>query len=197
MSSNLKSPPEGLKPSECKKRKSVARPPISYAPPLDLIKKWETKQIKVKMPNGTNFGMSAFAYGTNKDYLIHIIAILRMIKKKGLASDIKVAWDAIIEVRREMKPYFQFPEDETKTAKEIRKQMLSEFNKILKVKKEDCDCQNPKGIRDVPLFCCRQSVNPVGQDCPQDAHQGPLDWHEWKFQQGYLCSFLAIFFGLH
>ena len=35
-----------------------------------------------------------------------------------------------------MKPYFQFPEDETKAAKEIRKQTLSEYNKILKAKKK-------------------------------------------------------------
>jgi hypothetical protein len=135
MSSNLKSPPEGLKPSECKKGKSVARPPIPYVPPLDIIEKWEAKQIKVKMPDGTNFGMAAFAYGTNKDYLVHIIAVLRIIEKKGLASDIKVAWDGIIKVRREMKPYFLFPENETEAAKEIRKQTLSEYKEILKAKK--------------------------------------------------------------
>jgi hypothetical protein len=82
MSSNLKSPPEGLKPSECKKGKSVFRPPIQYVLPLDLIKKWETEQIKVKMLDGTNFGMATFAYGTNEDYLVHVIAILRIIKKR-------------------------------------------------------------------------------------------------------------------
>jgi hypothetical protein len=76
MSSNLKSQPEGLKPLECKKGKSVAQPPILYVLPSDLIKKRETKQIKVKMPDGTNFAMAAFAYGTNKDYLVHIIAVL-------------------------------------------------------------------------------------------------------------------------
>ncbi len=69
MSSNLKSPPEGLKPSECKKGKSMAWPPIPYVPPSDLIKKRETTQIKVKMPNDTNFGMVAFVYETNEDYL--------------------------------------------------------------------------------------------------------------------------------
>jgi hypothetical protein len=65
---------------------------------LDLIEKRETEQVKVKMPDGTNFGMAAFAYGTNKDSLVHIIVVLRIIEKKGLTSDIKVAWDAIIEV---------------------------------------------------------------------------------------------------
>ncbi len=79
---------------------------------MDLIEKQETEQIKVKMPDGTNFGMAAFAYGTNEDYLVHDIAVLRIIKKKGLASEIKVAWDAILKLRREMKPYFQLPEDD-------------------------------------------------------------------------------------
>jgi hypothetical protein len=54
------------------------------------------------MPNGTNFGMAAFTYGTNEDYLVHVIAVLQIIKKKRLASEIKVAWDAILKVRREM-----------------------------------------------------------------------------------------------
>jgi hypothetical protein len=55
--------------------------------------------------------------------------------KKGLASEIQVAWDSIIEVRREMKPYFIFPEDETEAVKEIQKQMLSKYKEIFKAKK--------------------------------------------------------------
>jgi hypothetical protein len=51
------------------------------------------------MPDGTNFQMAAFTYGTIKDYLVHVIAIL-IIKQKGMASEIKVAWDAILKVRR-------------------------------------------------------------------------------------------------
>jgi hypothetical protein len=76
MSSSLKSPPEGLKASECKKGKSVAQPPIPYVPPTNLSKKQDSEQIKVKMPDGTNFGMVAFMYGSKEDYLVHVIAIL-------------------------------------------------------------------------------------------------------------------------
>jgi hypothetical protein len=90
MSFNFKSPPEGLKNLECKKGKSVAQPPIPYVPPLDLLEKQETKEIKVKMPYGTNFQMAAFAYRNNVDYLIHVIAILRIIEQKGMASDIVI-----------------------------------------------------------------------------------------------------------
>ncbi len=87
------------------------------------------------MPDGTNFAMAVFAYEADKDYLVHIIAVLHIIGKKGLASEIQVAWDLITEVRREMKPYFIFPEDETEAVKEIRKQTLSEYKEILKAKK--------------------------------------------------------------
>jgi hypothetical protein len=160
MSSNLKFPPEGLKPSECKKGKSVARSPILFVPPLDLIKKQEIEQIKVKMPNGTNFGMAAFAYGTKEDYIVHIITVLRIIKKKGLASEIKVAWDAILKVRWEMKPYFQYPEDETEAAKEIRKQTLSKYKEILKTKKGYAIAKTQKAYE---MFRCFLVGNPQTQ----------------------------------
>jgi hypothetical protein len=48
--------------------------------------------------------MATFTSGSNKDYLVHVIAILRIIKKKGLAAEIKAAWLAIRDVRKEMAP---------------------------------------------------------------------------------------------
>ncbi len=120
---------------ECKKGKSIAQPPILYVPPPGLHERQETKQIKVKMPDGTNFQMTASAYGNNKDYLVHIIAVLRIIEQKGMALDIKKAWGALVEVRREMKPFFEFPENKTEAEKEVWKQTLSEYKEILKVKK--------------------------------------------------------------
>jgi hypothetical protein len=100
------SPLEGLKNSECKKGNLVAQPFVPYVLPPNLHERQETKQIKVKMPDGTNFQMAAFAYGNNEEYLIHVIAILRIIEQKGMASDIKKAFQALVEVRREMKPFF-------------------------------------------------------------------------------------------
>jgi hypothetical protein len=87
MSSNLKSPPEGLKNLECKKGKSVAQPPIPYVPPADIRERQETKQIKFKMPDGTNFQMADVTYENNEEYLVHIIAVLCIIDQKGMASD--------------------------------------------------------------------------------------------------------------
>ncbi len=52
-----------------------------------------------------------------------------------MAADIKKAFHALVEVRREMKPLFEFPKDETEAEKEIWKQLLSEYKEIIKAKK--------------------------------------------------------------
>ncbi len=109
---------------------------LTSFPPSDLIKKQETELIKIKIPDGPNFQMAAFVYETNEDYLVHIIAVLHIIEQKGMASEIKVAWETMVEVRREMKPYFLFPEDKTKAAKDVLKQTLSKYKDILKAKKK-------------------------------------------------------------
>jgi hypothetical protein len=77
--SSTKSLIEGLKVSEAKNGRPGVRPPIPYVPLTDLIKKREGEQIKVKMPDGTNFAMAAFVSGTSEDYLVHVIAVLRII----------------------------------------------------------------------------------------------------------------------
>ncbi len=152
MSSSLKSPPEGLKASECKKGKSGARPPIPYVPPTDLIKKRKGKQIKVKMPDGTNFGMAAFTSSTNEDYLVHVNAVLRIIKKKGLAAKIKAAWLAICDVRKEMVPYFEFPPNKSEEAKKLRHDSLNMFKEILKAKKVTAIAETQKAYKMFRLF---------------------------------------------
>ncbi len=80
MSSSLKFPPEGLKIAECKKGMPPVRPPIPYAPPTDLHKKQDTEQIKVELPDGTKFQMPTYGSGNNEEYIVHVIAILQLIK---------------------------------------------------------------------------------------------------------------------
>jgi hypothetical protein len=103
------------------------------------------------MPDGTNFQMAAFEYETNEDYLVHVIAALRIIEQKGMASEIKVAWEAMVKVRKEIKPYFLFPEDETKATKEVWKQTLSKYKEILKAKKNIAIAETQKAYK---MFRC-------------------------------------------
>ncbi len=98
---NHKSPPECLKDLECKKRMLTIRPPILYVPPIDLhYEKRDTKQIKIKLPDGTNFQMFAFGQGNNEDYQVHIIAVKHLLEQKGTIQDVEKAFGAILDVRK-------------------------------------------------------------------------------------------------
>ncbi len=80
MSLNLKFPPEGLKNAKCEKGTPPVRPPIPYVPPTDLLEKREMEQIKVELPNWTKFQLPTFGSGNNKEYLVHVIAALHLVK---------------------------------------------------------------------------------------------------------------------
>ena len=109
--------------------------PIPYVPPTDLLKKQETEQIKVELPDGTKFQMPTFGSGNNKGYLVHVIAVLHLVEQKGTAAKVQEAFAVLVTIRKEMSPFFNFPEDETVAAKEARKKKLNELNESLKAKK--------------------------------------------------------------
>jgi hypothetical protein len=151
MSSSLKSPPEGLKNAECKKGTPPIRPPISYVPPTDLHKKRETKQIKMELPDGTKFQMPTYGSGNNKEYLVHVFAVLGLVEQKGTAAKVQEAFAALVAVRKEMSPYFNFPEDKTPAEEESRKKKLADLNESLKAKKSFVVEQAQKAYK---LFRC-------------------------------------------
>ncbi len=151
MSASFKSPPEGLKKAECKKGTPPVRPPIPYVPPTDLHKKRKTEQIKVELLDGTKFQMPTYGSGNNKEYLVHVIAILQLVEQKGTAAEVKEAFAALVKVRKEMSPFFNLPEDETPAEKEARKKKLANLNKSLKAKKFFAVDQAQKAYK---LFRC-------------------------------------------
>jgi hypothetical protein len=95
------------------------------------------EQIKVELLNRTRFQVPTYGSGNNKEYLVHVIAVLRLVEQKGTAAKVKEAFTALVKVRKEMSPFFNFPEDETVAKKEARKKKLSNLNlnESLKAKK--------------------------------------------------------------
>jgi hypothetical protein len=77
----------------------------------------------------SNFQMVAFRYGNNEEYLIHIIAVLRIIEQKGMKTDVSKAIQALVEARKEMKPLFEFPEDDTEAKKQVLKRCFPNTRK--------------------------------------------------------------------
>jgi hypothetical protein len=80
MSTSLKSP-DGLKDAECEKGQLSHRPPIPYVPVVDIITPNEEPQVfKIKLPDTSNLSMPVYSRGNNKEYLVHIVAVLRVIE---------------------------------------------------------------------------------------------------------------------
>jgi hypothetical protein len=88
------------------------------------------------LPNGTKFQMPTYRTGNNKEYLVHIIAILRLVELKGTAAKVKEAFAAFVAVGKEMSPLLEFPDDKTTTKKEARKKKLNNLKEALKAKKD-------------------------------------------------------------
>jgi hypothetical protein len=76
-----------------------------------------------------------YGSGNNDEYLVHVIAVLHLVEQKGTAAKVQEAFAALVAVRKEMSPFFNFPEDKTVATKEARKKKLNELNKSLKAKK--------------------------------------------------------------
>jgi hypothetical protein len=84
MSTSLKSP-DGLKDAECKKGQLSHQPPIPYVPVVDIVTpKEEPQHYKVKLPDASHLSMPIYSRGNNKEYLVHIVAVLHIINQKGL-----------------------------------------------------------------------------------------------------------------
>jgi hypothetical protein len=151
MSTKFKSLLEGLRNTKCNKGTPPFRPPIPYVPLPDLCKKRETEQIKVKLPDGTKFQMPTYGTGYNEEYLVHVIAVLCLVEQKGTAAEVKEAFAALVAVRKEVSPLFEFPDDEPAAKKEARKKKLNKLKEALKAKEDIAVAEAQKAYE---LFCC-------------------------------------------
>ncbi len=92
------------------------------------------EQIKVELFNGTKFQMPTYSSLNNKEYLVHVITVLRLVKQMGTAAEVKEAFAALVKVRKEMSPFFNFPDDKTPAEKEVRKKKLSNLDVSFKAR---------------------------------------------------------------
>ncbi len=103
MSTSLKSP-DGLKDAECKKRKLSHRPPTPYVPMVDIVTPKEDPQVfKIKLPNTSHLSMPIYSRGNNEEYLMHIVAVLRVIEQKGLPKKCQVLAKAVARRAKALK----------------------------------------------------------------------------------------------
>jgi hypothetical protein len=96
ISTSLKSP-DGLKDTECKKGQLSHRLPIPYVPVADIVMPKEKSQhYKVKLPDASHLSMPIYSRGNNKEYLVHIVAVLCIIDQKGLTKKCGMLAKAVV-----------------------------------------------------------------------------------------------------
>jgi hypothetical protein len=83
-----KSVPEGLKPRKCKHIKLCEPPPVPYVPMKDKVQdevvKLRNLRIKTTIEEDTTLNFQVWCKnGTRKAFLMHITAVLNVIKKRG------------------------------------------------------------------------------------------------------------------
>jgi hypothetical protein len=96
MSTTPKSP-DGLKNAECKKGQLSNLLPILYVPEMDIVMPKEDPQVyKVKLPDDSHLNMHIYSRGNNKEYLMHTVAVLCIIKQKGLDAKYRKLGKAVV-----------------------------------------------------------------------------------------------------
>jgi hypothetical protein len=89
MSTSLKSP-DGLKDAECEKGQLSHWLPIPYVLVVDIV-----TPNKIKLPDASHLSMPIFSRGNNEENLAHIVAVLQVIKQKGLPKKGRVLAKAV------------------------------------------------------------------------------------------------------
>ena len=95
MSTSIKSP-DGLNDTECEKGQLSHQPPIPFIPAVDIATPKEDPQVfKTKLPDASHLSMPIYSRGNNEEYLAHIVAVLQVIKQKGLPKKGRVLAKAV------------------------------------------------------------------------------------------------------
>jgi hypothetical protein len=62
---------------------------------VDPYEKAEKTKIKTRLADGTNYQMAPFRSGTNKDYVSHLIAMIRLVEQLDLEKSVEAAFEAV------------------------------------------------------------------------------------------------------
>ncbi len=86
-----------MKDAECEKGQLSHQPPIPYVPVVDVVTpKKEPQLYKVKLPNASHLSIPIYSRGNNEEYLVHVVAVLHIIERKGLPRKCRVLTKAVV-----------------------------------------------------------------------------------------------------
>jgi hypothetical protein len=110
-----------------------------------------------------------------------------------MEQDVRTAFHALVEVRREMMPLFEFPDDKTEAKKEEQKQKLLEYKEILKAKKSVAVAEAQKGYKLFRCFVVGESQTQWDKIVHKMHSKNPWISMNGKSNQGpCVCSWLSF-----
>jgi hypothetical protein len=90
--------------SECKKGQLSNRPPIPYIAETNIVTPKEEPQVlKVMLPYNSHLNTPIYSCGNTEEYLTHIVAVLRIIKQKGLDAKCRKLQNAVVRQSKKLK----------------------------------------------------------------------------------------------
>jgi hypothetical protein len=96
--------PDGLKNSVCKKGQLSNRPPIPYVAEMNIVTtKEEPQGLKVRLPDDSRLNLPIFSHGNTEEYLGHVVAVLHIIKQKGLDAKCRKLRKAVVRQSKTLK----------------------------------------------------------------------------------------------
>jgi hypothetical protein len=95
--------------------------------------------------------MFTFVQGNNKEYLVHVITVKRLLEQKGTIQDVRKAFQVVVEVRKEIEPLLEAQEGKTEFKKDELRKNLSEIKKQLKTVHE---LKVTEALKTYKLFRC-------------------------------------------
>ncbi len=103
MSTTLKAP-HGLKNSECKKGQLSNQLPIPNVAETNVVtSNKEPQALKVRLPDHPPLNMPIYSHGNTKEYLMHIVVVLCIIKQKGLDAKCRKLGKAVVRQSKMLK----------------------------------------------------------------------------------------------
>ena len=89
---------------ECERGVIITGPPFPYVAAVDPHKKQEKTKIKTRLPDGMNYQMVPFRSGTNKDYINHVIAMIRLVEQNDLTNFVEKVFVTASEIKKKVGP---------------------------------------------------------------------------------------------
>ncbi len=128
---------------------------------VDPYEKQEKTEIKTRLPDGTNYQMVPFRLKTNKDYINHVIVMIRLVEQKDLENSKEKAFVTASEIKEKVGPLHK------KINMSKNAQEKEGLKKTLKTTEKVLELTDKNALKEVVKCCKLFCTYFAGKACTQ------------------------------